>query len=238
MKTLVVGASGATGLLVVKQLLAKGEYVKVIIRPSAYLPNSVMQNPRLSTIRADLLSLSHEQLVEYVTDCHTVVSCLGHTLSFKGVYGHPRRLVTDAVTRLCAAINRVAPKTPVKFILMNSTGCKNNQLGEKVSLLQNMVLFLLRYLVPPHADNEKAAASLPKQSQDYQSIEWVAVRPDSLIDHPHVTQYKTVPSPTRSALFDSGKTSRINVADFMCQLIQDETCWQQWRGKMPVIYNQ
>ena len=44
-------------------------------------------------------------------------------------------------------------------------------------------------------------------------------------------------SPIRSAIFDAGKTSRINVGCFMADLIGDEEVWNQWMGKMPVIYN-
>ena len=49
--------------------------------------------------------------------------------------------------------------------------------------------------------------------------------------------YELHPSPIMSPLFDSGKTSRINVAHFMADLMTDETCWETWKGQMPVIYN-
>ena len=68
-------------------------------------------------------------------------------------------------------------------------------------------------------------------------IEWVVVRPDSLIDVGQVTAYELHPSPTRSAIFDPGKTSRINVGHFMADLITNDDTWQQWQGQMPVIYN-
>lgn len=44
-------------------------------------------------------------------------------------------------------------------------------------------------------------------------------------------------SPTRSAVFNSGKTSRIHVAHFMADLITGDETWRRWRGQMPVIYN-
>jgi hypothetical protein len=44
-------------------------------------------------------------------------------------------------------------------------------------------------------------------------------------------------SPTRSAIFDPGSTSRINVAHFMAELIANEDTWSKWKGHMPVIYN-
>ena len=68
-------------------------------------------------------------------------------------------------------------------------------------------------------------------------IEWAVVRPDRLIDEGKVTEYNVHPSPIRSAIFDAGSTSRINVGSFMADLITDENTWNKWKGKMPVIYN-
>ena len=102
-----------------------------------------------------------------------------------------------------------------------------------------MVTGLVRLLLPPQIDNEKAADFLRiKIGQSNNLIEWVAVRPDSLIDEDTITPYDVVPSPTRSAIFNAGKTSRVNVAHFMADLITNETLWTEWQGKMPVIYNE
>jgi hypothetical protein len=63
------------------------------------------------------------------------------------------------------------------------------------------------------------------------------VRPDTLINEDQVTGYEVHPSPTRSAIFNAGTSSRINVAHFMADLITNSDTWSQWKGKMPVIYN-
>lgn len=47
----------------------------------------------------------------------------------------------------------------------------------------------------------------------------------------------TTPAPTRSAIFNAGQTSRINVAHFMADLLTDDTRWSAWSGQMPVLYN-
>jgi hypothetical protein len=65
----------------------------------------------------------------------------------------------------------------------------------------------------------------------------VAVRPDTLINEDIVTEYEIYASPARSALFNPGKTSRINVGYFMAKLIVDNELWNKWKGQMPVIYN-
>ena len=64
-----------------------------------------------------------------------------------------------------------------------------------------------------------------------------AVRPDSLVDQDEVSSYSLYASPVRSAIFNPGRTSRINVAHFMAELFYDQELWRTWKGKMPVIYN-
>ena len=98
---------------------------------------------------------------------------------------------------------------------------------------------LIRLLLPPHVDNEQAADYLRTGiGQNNGMLEWAAVRPDNLSDVAQVSEYTVHASPTRSAIFDPGTTSRINVAHFMAELITNEETWNAWKGQMPVIYNQ
>lgn len=238
MMNLVVGASGATGRLLVKHLLDRGQNVKVIVRSPDNLPDVLKNHDHFSVIRASVLDLSDVELAQHVKGCAAVVSCLGHNMSWKGIYGSPRRLVTDATRRLCNAIKANQAEELIKFVLMNTAGNRNRDLREPISLGQQCVLGLLRLLLPPHVDNEKAADYLRTSiGQLDKAIEWTAVRPDSLVNEDHVTEYEVHPSPTRSAIFDAGSTSRINVAHFMADLITDDDTWNRWKGQMPVIYN-
>ena len=238
MTTLVVGASGATGRLLVEQLLQRGQQVKVVVRSMDSLPENVTGHKNLSVINASILDLSDTEMAEHVKNCDAVASCLGHNLTFKGMFGSPRRLVTDATRRLCDAIKANNPKKPVKFVLMNTTGNRNRDLNEQVSFRHQCVIGLIRLLLPPHVDNEKAADYLRTQiGQNDGTIEWAAVRPDGLVDHAKVTAYELHSSPTRDAIFDAGTVSRINVGHFMAELITDDGLWGAWKGRMPVIYS-
>ncbi len=238
MTTLVVGASGATGCLLVEQLLKNGQKVKIVVRSIENLPDNIKSHKDISIIQASILNLSDSEMIHHVKDCDALASCLGHNLSFKGIFGSPHRLVTDAVNRLCNAVKASSPKAPVKFVLMNTTGNRNRDLKEQISFGQKCVILLLRLLLPPHVDNENAADYLRTQiGQNNDAVEWSVVRPDNLIDESNVTDYEVHPSPIRSAIFDSGTTSRINVGHFMAKLITDNDTWNEWKGKMPVIYN-
>ena len=238
MTTLVVGATGATGRLLVAQLLARGQKVRVIVREKSSFPDSLTNHESISIIEASVLNLSDAEMVQHVKGCDAIASCLGHNLTFKGMFGQPRRLVADATRRLCNAVKACQSEKSVKFVLMNTTGNRNRDLFEPISFAQKCVILLLRLLLPPHVDNEKAADYLRTYiGQNNNIIEWSAVRPDGLIDEREVTAYEVYASPTRSAIFDAGSTSRINVGHFMAELITDQAVWSKWKGKMPVIYN-
>jgi hypothetical protein len=238
MTTLVVGASGATGKQLVEQLLIQGHKVKAIVRSPEKLPESWKNNDSLQIISASILDSSDKEMSDYVFGCDSIASCLGHNMNWKGIYGQPKKLVTDATRRLCNAIESNNPKSPIKYVLMNTTGNRNRDLSEPISFGQKCVIGLIRLLLPPHVDNEKAADYLRTQvGQNNQFIEWAAVRPDGLIDDDEVTDYEIHPSPIRSAIFNAGKTSRINVGHFMANLISDVDLWNKWKGQMPVIYN-
>ncbi len=238
MKILIVGASGATGRQLVEQLLMRGHEVKVIVRSPDKLPESWKNNDQVSIIQASILDIRENDLVEHIKGCQAIASCLGHNLTWKGLFGKPRKLVTDAVIALCNAIKIAEPKDkPVKFVLMNTTGNRNRDLNEPISLAQKAVIGLLRLLLPPHVDNENAADYLRTEiGQNDHSIEWVAVRPDGLINEDKVSEYEVFPSPTRSAIFNAGTISRINVGHFMAELITQKDIWNKWKGQMPVIY--
>jgi nucleoside-diphosphate-sugar epimerase len=247
MTTLVVGASGATGRLLVEQLCNRGQNVRVIVRSPNKLPETLRNHDNVTVIDASILELSDVEMAQHVSGCVAVASCLGHNISLKGIFGHPRRLVTDATRRLCHAIAVADGKPfeanksdkPTKFVLMNTAGNSNRDLHEPISFSQQCVIGLIRLLLPPHVDNEAAADYLRTNiGQNDEAIEWAVVRPDNLIDEDRVTKYEVYASPTRSAIFDAGVTSRINVAHFMAELIANEDTWNKWKGKMPVIYNE
>jgi len=243
MKALIVGASGATGKLLVLELLSRGVEVVAVVRPASSLLNSIASkserwHSNYREVSASIADLSENELVSHLEGCDAVLSCLGHNLTFKGIFGKPRRLVADTIGKLSRAVASLKPGKRVKIILMNTSGNSNRDIPEKPPLSQRLVISLLRYLLPPHADNEQAADYLRiRIGQNDPFIDWVAVRPDSLTNDKEVSSYKIHISPTRNAIFDSAPTSRINVAKFMAALATESDLWTEWRGKMPVIYN-
>jgi hypothetical protein len=237
-KTLVVGASGATGKLLVGDLLKRDVEVIAIVRTSSSLKNTFKSHPNYHEVSASITEMSDSELSPLLKDCDAVLSCLGHNLNFQGMFGEPRRLVTDTIEKVSRVIELLKPDKKVKVILMNTTGNSNRDIPEKPPLSQRFVISIIRLLLPPHVDNEQASDFLRTCiGQSHLFIEWVAVRPDSLTDEVEVSEYEIHQSPTRNAIFDAGSSSRINVANFMANLATDSALWNLWKGKMPVIYN-
>lgn len=234
---LVAGATGATGRLLVMELLERGCDVRVVVRSRERLPAAIRDDARVEVIEAAILDLSDDELAAHVAGCSAIASCLGHNLTFRGLFGAPRRLVTEAAERLCRAAGS-SSTGPVRFVLMNTTGNVDRLGGERVSFAERCVLGFLRVALPPHADNEQAAAFLQQRLPADAGVEWAVVRPDALHDAEAVSPYDVVPSPTRSAIFNSGKTSRINVAHFMATLMTEHDVWETWKTRLPVVYDE
>ncbi len=183
MSVLVLGATGATGRLLVRELLGRGMNVPVIVRAPDSLPPDVRTNSHLSVVHASLLELSDAEIALHVNGCTAVASCLGHNLTLKRILGPPRKLMTDATRRLCEAVQAEEPERPVRFVLMSTVANRNRDLDEPAPLGSKFVFGLLRVLLPPQSDNEKAADYLRTRiGTQNAAIEWVAVRPDSLIN--------------------------------------------------------
>ena len=238
-KVLIVGASGATGKLLVQQLLQQDINVVAIVRAESMSLQKNDTETNLHVVRADISDMPEDDLVTHLEGCDAVLSCLGHNLTFKGIFGKPRLLVTNTIEKIARVLESINADKKVKIILMNTTGNSNRDIPEQPPLSQRCVISLLRLLLPPHVDNEEAADFLRLHvGQRHKCIEWAAVRPDGLTDEEYVTQYNIHPSPIRNPIFDAGSTSRINVANFMSNLVINSDLWDTWKGKMPVIYNQ
>ena len=235
MKALILGASGKTGKLVVQQLVKTNFQVRVVVRVSSIFPNNFSGDNRIEIVKGNVNDFDFAKIKELVKDCDAVICCLGHNISFKGIFGPPYNLVSKTVAKIIEAIQSL--KRNQKFILMSTTAYTNKKIGEKNSFGEKIVFGLLKVLLPPHRDNMLAADLLVYKLDAKSGIDWVAVRPDSLFDDENVSEYEIHNHKIRSPIFNPGKTSRINVSHFMAELITNDYLWQEWKNKTPVIYN-
>jgi putative NADH-flavin reductase len=237
MRVLVLGASGATGKLVAMQLINRQINIRVVVRESAILSSEVLDNPLVEIERGNIAEFTDSEMTGLLQDCNAIVSCLGHNITVRGMFGKPRNLVADAIQNICEIVQQRTDKK-VKLILMSTTAYTNTIAGEKNSLGERIILSILKLLLPPHQDNVKAAHYLHEEiGKNNEQIDWIAVRPDTLINKDTESAYDVYESPVRSPVFNAGTVSRINVSHFMAELLTNEELWREWRFKMPVVYN-
>jgi len=235
MKALVLGASGATGKLVVQQLLKNNIQVRIVVRESAIIPNQISDDKSIEVVRGNINDFEIAKIKDLVKDCDSIICCLGHNIKFKGIFGAPRKLVYNTVVKIIESLQSREPNP--KFILMSTTAYTNRKIGEVSTFEEKIVFSLLKVLLPPHKDNMLAADHLVYKLSANTNIDWVAVRPDSLLNEDSVSEYEVHNNKIRSPIFNPGKTSRINVSNFMVDLITNDKLWQEWKHKTPVIYN-
>jgi uncharacterized protein YbjT (DUF2867 family) len=234
---LLVGGTGRTGRRVLEQLLGRGVSVRAIVRSAGKLPAQAATNPNLTVVEASLLSLGDDELKRHLRGCDAVISCLGHVISVKGIFGAPRDLVARATERLCRAIEALQPAGPIKLILMSSVSVNRpGGLDTCRGAFERAFMRTICALLPPAADNQRAADFLhEKIGATNPFVQWTAVRPDSLLEG-DVSEY-TVHEGLVSSLFAPGATNMANVAHFMCELVTSPQTWTDWKAKLPVIVN-
>ncbi len=234
---LLLGATGRTGRRALAQLLRRGVAVRAIVRARNKLPSELADHPALTTLEASVLTLSDAELATQLRGCDAVVSCLGHVISLRGIFGAPRDLVTRTITRVCRAISEIAPPTPMKLVLMGSVSVNRpGRLDTRRGGLERALLWLLRGVLPPARDNQRAADFLLEQlGLEHPFVHWVVVRPDALQEG-DVTAY-TVHEGLVDSLWSPGRTNMANVAHMMCELVTDAQTWATWRSQLPVVVN-
>lgn len=235
MKVLILGASGATGTLVVSELLNRKITARIVVREKAILAQALKENPLVEIVRGDIDTFTQRTIDDLLTDCDAAICCLGHKTTMKGMFGKPHSFVFHAVQKITAAMETRACSQ--KFILMSTTAYTNKATGEKNSVGEAILFSLLKVLLPPHRDNMLSADHLVHCIKESKAFSWVAVRPDTLVNAESPSVYEVFDHTNRSPVFNAGKTSRINVACFMAELVLDEALWERWKYKTPVVYN-
>merc|ERR1719330_2233585 len=97
---------------------------------------------------------------------------------------------------------------PKKLILMSSIAVANpNGLDDVRPMGERIALNIIRALLPPHKDNEEAAAFLHDGIRsDNKLVQWIAVRPDELLEG-DISEYTLYNKPQKG-LFGGGTTTR------------------------------
>lgn len=232
---LLLGGTGKTGRQVLPLLLDAGASVRVIVRSASRLPSEVTHHPALDVVVADLANLPDDEWRRHLVGRDSVISCLGHTTSLRGIFGPPRDLVTGAVAAVVRAARETERDAPLRLVVLSSVSVHRPLPADALrGRAERAYLNLLASLVPPALDNQRAANMLENEvGSGDPHVFWVAVRPDGLVGGEE-TEYVVADQLTRS-VFRPTTTRRANVASFMTRLVADDATWNRWQGGMPVL---
>ena len=205
MKVLIIGATGATGQILMREALEQGHEVTALARdPSAMAP----EDPHLRVLQGNALDASSVEAA--VTGQDAVLSALG-TRSAR-----PTTLFSESTHNVISAMNKHGVR---RLICITGIGAGDSK-GHVGFLYDRIMLpFVVKNVYEDKTRQEEAI----KQSD----LDWVIVRPARLIDEPAKGEYSVF----LRGSYTATKISRADVAAFMLAQLTDDT----YVRKMPVI---
>lgn len=209
MKIAVLGATGQTGGLVVKQALEQGHHVVALVRDPTRL---TLEHPQLLVVRGSPTSIADIEPCLQRVDA--VVHCLG--IGGKGD-GKPTTLVSNSVKVVLAAMQRQGVR---RIVCMSNVG-----VGGSGTWLANRVVIPLffRWLIPILEDKNRMEETLRRSS-----LEWVSVRLPNIIEGPE--------KPLRVSMDGRGIGLSITAASAARYLLEQATS-PDFLRTMPCISN-
>lgn len=193
MKLALLGATGLSGVAVLRTALERGHEIVALARDPAAVAT---RHDRLRVVRGDALIAA--DLEACLPGCQAVVHCLG--VGGKGS-GKPTTICSETVALLLPAMRAAQIR---RLVVMSNLGAGNS--GPWLMRKIAMPLFL-RWLQPIVDDKDRMEAVL----RDAPDLDWIAPRFPQIVDGP-ARPYRVCPPDGRGAHF---KITTGSVAAFM-----------------------
>ena len=205
MKVLIIGATGATGRVLMREALEQGYEVTALARnPSAVAPEDY--RPRV--LEGNALDASEVETA--VAGQDAVLSELGTRR------GRPTTLFSESTHNLISAMDKHGVR---RLVCITGIGTGDSK-GHGGFLYDRIILPFVVKNVYEDKDRQEEAI---KQSE----LDWVIVRPAQLTDEPARGEYRVF----LGGAYAAKKISRADVAAFMLAQLTDDT----YVRKTPVI---
>jgi putative NADH-flavin reductase len=212
MNTVIFGANGATGRLLVREALAAGHRVTAAVRR----PDDFdIEHPRLAVAKVDVFDEAQVDLV--MADADAVLSSLGVPFSRERI---------DIYSRGTANIVTSMKRHGVRRLLVTSSSAadpavrfKNSGGGLLLEALKPLVIFVMGRTT--YADMRQMEGDIRASGLDF-----TIVRPSGLFDAAEPSEYVVGDDHVRGAF-----TARIDLAAFMVAALRDDT----WVGRNAAI---
>jgi len=207
MKILVLGATGATGRLIVAKAIAEGHNVVALVRSKAKADDLT----GAELIEGDARDAA--ALTRAMAGCDAVVSSLGTAMS-------PFREVTMLSTATRALVGVMERQNIRRLVCITGLGAGDSR-GHGGFFFDRLLLPLLLRKVYEDKDRQEDAIR-------GSTLDWTIVRPMVLNDKPPRGRIKAL---TDLSGVHGGTIARADVADFVVQQLTADT----WLRKSPLI---
>jgi putative NADH-flavin reductase len=196
MKLLVLGATGGTGLEIVRQATQRGHHITTLVRSPEKLKPF---DGRINVEQGNLLDSI--QLEKVIQDHDAVLSAFGPRVPVSRTDSHLLRQFATALTQamLHTAVRRVVVES-VAFLFKEA--------------IIPPAYFLGKLFFPGIVADASAMEDVLEES----GLDWTIARPPELTDKPHTGKYRVREG--RLPLFGF-RISRADVADFMLKAVED-----------------
>lgn len=207
MKIVVFGASGGTGMEVVKQALEAGHTVTAFVRSPEKFE---MTHPGLSVFQGD--AMDAEAVEKAIAGQDAVVSTLGPTRP-----PVPHMMETSA-RNIVAGMKKHGVSR-----IVSTTGAGVRQPEDQPKIVDRFFGFLLNLLAKEVVLDSAANVRVIQKS----GLDWTIVRFPRLVDGKHIGQY-------RIGYVGRGSGALVSRADG-ANFVLKELVGKKWKGKLPVV---
>ena len=207
MKILVLGATGATGRLIVAKAIAEGHHVVALVRSKAKAADLT----GVELVEGDARDAA--ALTKAIAGCDAVVSSLGTAMS-------PFREVTLLSTATRALVGVMERQSIQRLVCITGLGAGDSR-GHGGFFFDRLLLPLMLRKVYEDKDRQEDAIR-------GSTLDWTIVRPMVLNDKPARGRIKAL---TDLSGVHGGTIARADVADFVVQQLTADT----WLRKSPLI---
>jgi putative NADH-flavin reductase len=198
MKLTLLGATGGTGLQVLRQACAAGHDVVAVVRDTSRLPTGL---PGLTAVTADVLDPS--AIDEAVSGCDAVISAIGPR--GRG----PTTVCADSAAAAVTAMRRHGVR---RLIVVSNSGMHTDDRDGPVTRWVAKPI-LVRVFADAYADMRRMEDLVVATDLD-----WTILRPPMLTDGAHTTRYRTE---VGGNIRGGNRISRADLADRMLGCLTD-----------------
>ncbi|MBO0931996.1 NAD(P)-dependent oxidoreductase [Fibrella aquatilis] len=210
----VFGATGRTGIPLVKQALDQGYTVKALVRNPSKMP---ITHKNLQLIVGDALDVSNVQQTVHDTD--GVVSCLGQNKTSD----------PDLQTKVTRLIVEAMKQVGIRRLVSLTGGVVGDPANDKPGFIDNLIVFIMKQMAGKGAKNELMDGISHAEVVRNSGLEWTIVRAPLLTEAPAKGSYQVGHVGTVKGI----KITRADLADFMLK----EFAKKKYVGKMPYVTN-